>query len=376
MELYHHGIKGQKWGVRRFQRKDGSLTPAGEKRYSDSSEAKPKNEKSKRRLRLEAQYRLSGMSKQEAEDAAAKRIKAEKIVLAASAITLTACAAYYANKAYKRRVDQVVKAGESLQRIEMQDTNGKLYNVFYAAKGEHDSQRYKNLLGATRQQQTGSAYLLKLQAKSNVKVASEHNAYKAFKELYKTNPDFQKEVLEKATTHFNGRNVVKYDFRKGYGLPDTEKDFRKLYENFNSNLIDIRGSGGKSGDIFFDHLKKKGYGAIQDINDMRFSGYNAKNPLIFFDNDSNNIMVQSVSKISEDLQNAGLREYQKAVSEGFMNEKIESWAKTAGVYGSAAGGIGLLSGITSAQANAIADYKMEHPGTRLTDDEILKMIKS
>lgn len=32
-ELYHHGILGQQWGVRRFQYKDGSLTPAGEKRY-------------------------------------------------------------------------------------------------------------------------------------------------------------------------------------------------------------------------------------------------------------------------------------------------------------------------------------------------------
>ena len=32
-DLRHHGIKGQKWGVRRFQNKDGSLTPAGEKRY-------------------------------------------------------------------------------------------------------------------------------------------------------------------------------------------------------------------------------------------------------------------------------------------------------------------------------------------------------
>jgi hypothetical protein len=32
-ELVHHGIKGQKWGVRRFQNKDGSLTPAGKQKY-------------------------------------------------------------------------------------------------------------------------------------------------------------------------------------------------------------------------------------------------------------------------------------------------------------------------------------------------------
>ena len=34
-ELRHHGIKGMKWGVRRFQNKDGSLTPSGKKRYRD-----------------------------------------------------------------------------------------------------------------------------------------------------------------------------------------------------------------------------------------------------------------------------------------------------------------------------------------------------
>lgn len=33
-ELYHHGTKGMKWGVRRYQNKDGSLTPAGKKRYN------------------------------------------------------------------------------------------------------------------------------------------------------------------------------------------------------------------------------------------------------------------------------------------------------------------------------------------------------
>lgn len=32
-EIKHHGIKGQKWGVRRYQNEDGTLTNAGKKRY-------------------------------------------------------------------------------------------------------------------------------------------------------------------------------------------------------------------------------------------------------------------------------------------------------------------------------------------------------
>ena len=36
-ELYHHGIKGQKWGVRRYQNPDGSLTAAGKKRIQRDS---------------------------------------------------------------------------------------------------------------------------------------------------------------------------------------------------------------------------------------------------------------------------------------------------------------------------------------------------
>lgn len=39
-ELYHHGIKGQRWGIRRYQNSDGSLTNAGRKRYLDDPNVK------------------------------------------------------------------------------------------------------------------------------------------------------------------------------------------------------------------------------------------------------------------------------------------------------------------------------------------------
>lgn len=43
-ELYHHGIKGQKWGVRRFQNPDGTLTAEGRTRYGiEKLEKKQKN---------------------------------------------------------------------------------------------------------------------------------------------------------------------------------------------------------------------------------------------------------------------------------------------------------------------------------------------
>lgn len=47
-QLYHHGILGMKWGVRRFQNKDGSLTSAGKRHPEQNSKAKQGNNKKKK----------------------------------------------------------------------------------------------------------------------------------------------------------------------------------------------------------------------------------------------------------------------------------------------------------------------------------------
>lgn len=58
--LEHHGIKGQKWGVRRFQNADGSLTSAGKKRYLD----KDGNVNAKGRKALISSYYKSALDAQ------------------------------------------------------------------------------------------------------------------------------------------------------------------------------------------------------------------------------------------------------------------------------------------------------------------------
>lgn len=72
-ELQHFGVKGMKWGVRRYENKDGSLTPAGRKRYND--DGTKKTHKQKKAYKAEVKVAKKQAKKDEKE---AKKLNATK----------------------------------------------------------------------------------------------------------------------------------------------------------------------------------------------------------------------------------------------------------------------------------------------------------
>ena len=66
--LEHHGIKGQKWGIRRYQNPDGSLTEAGKKRYLNADGSY--NERGKRFKAKQYQKQITDLEFQRAQNMA------------------------------------------------------------------------------------------------------------------------------------------------------------------------------------------------------------------------------------------------------------------------------------------------------------------
>lgn len=119
-ELVHHGIKGQKWGVRRFQNKDGTLTPAGRKRqkqdegpihedYSKSHNTKSVKSMSDKELR-DRINRLN-MERQYAQLTASEKSMGRKIVSEVLLNVGKELAKEYLKNYAKKGIEEAIKRG-------------------------------------------------------------------------------------------------------------------------------------------------------------------------------------------------------------------------------------------------------------------------
>ena len=433
-ELYHHGIKGQKWGVRRFQNKDGSLTPAGKKRYdepnvgrkfvqktsetvtidgqtfkvygrnnkqyadkvskkaknmgatvsreSKTKEAKkykiPEN-KSLHRLKLEEKYMKNGMTREEAEQAAAKRIRTEKFVAAAAVVTVASAVAYAKYKGYTS--DKIIKENSDFQRIMRLDPNAEIRKDHrqYLSFDKKDNIKYKGFLGEhfknqiefenkvraldDKKELADKIYDVTVRNNQEIKIASRKRAEDAFVNLFNKDPEFRKNLMDRAKEVNNEMGLQQATGKRLFeGGKTNDRWVRtKAYDYFNSLLVDDDAKSASNANKFYEALRKQGMNAVVDMNDKKYSGYNAKAPLITFDGDfSYSKRAMDSSEIVDNLKKAKIMTFGPSL------------AKTGAFYVGCYSAVPLINKANISKRVLV--YKQDHPNTKMSDAEIKAMI--
>ena len=415
--LQHHGIKGQKWGVRRFQNKDGSLTPAGKRRYDDgdgkrtesvtiggqtfkvygrnskqyadkaakkardigaevSRESKVKEKKTKtykipekkslHRLKLEEKYMKSGMTREEAEQAASKRIRSEKFVAAAAAVTVTSAVAYAKYKGYTS--DKIIKENSDFQRIMRLSENQNIRKSGrqYLALDSGDKIKYKGFLSRQLQSQDGrqTIYDVTVKNKNKLTVASRKKVEDTFLDLYKNDMDFKNLLRGEAITGGDDGKLGKIAKKIAKDEKMSDHELRKkAYDYFNVMLAEQNPRMKAASEKFYDKLSEKGINAIIDENDRKYSGYKAKMPIITFDGIDYEYIKRAMNS---DEINANYKKAEKMIT---RPELIKQGAILVTSYSS----IPVIN--KSMMDKKILQYKQDHPNTKMSDAEIKAMIK-
>ena len=380
-EIYHHGIKGMRWGIRRYQNPDGSLTAAGKKRYDDgltdsdkrvSSNSDSKTPRKgliqKRKDKLTEHYISKGYKPNAAKTMAEQRMKTEAVLAVVGTIAVTAVAVKVARRIGQDYVDQTFKSGKIIQNIGANQNANFKDTPFFAAINRSDKKTYgmnypreKRAMVKRGVHRGGHEYQgiynNQIKLTGDVKRASVANAQKIFYKKMDSDPQFRKEVLDtlKKTKYSDDYAAEKY-LQSG-------KHARKLYDRFNQALATPEFQTAGIHKKYYDEMKKHGYNAILDINDTRYSGYKqiSKDPTIFFGDDK----WEKISnrKLSDTEINENV---QKFMSDHSIKNLGKSIAKASGV---AAASKAIID------QSSIDQYIKEHPNTRLSRKEILKRVK-
>lgn len=397
-ELYHFGVKGMKWGVRRYQNEDGSLTSLGKKRdkmLSDRKTAKKhsttsnmvkaeysrrefedaktrlklenQKKKSKRQQDLEKKYIDQGFAKDEAEIKAYNRAKTETILKVAGGIALASAAAYVAYKHYDKVTDRVFEKGSEIGRL---TNNGSepTNRAFYGFVNKHDKDRYEGLYGKTLGV-NGPVYRKAMRAAGDINVASPESARKVLKNMFDTDKQsfdvFKKNIDVMASVVPPTTKQGKL-WRKAKQELDSGKIGDNTYKAFNTTLVLHTKEQQPINDKFYSAMKKAGYGAIRDVNDKENSGYFAKNPLIVFDTDK--INVEGFTKLGNDhIDSMFAKEQGKIAAHTLANQ----YGPIGAAFATSIGAMKLVK--RSNETKFVENYRKRHPESTLSNNEILKM---
>lgn len=134
--LQHHGILGMKWGVRRYQNRDGSLTQLGKKRKAanDASESRVKATKSNKSRRKE----LKTMSTEELQ-ARLNRLKMEKEYMALTGETIDQGSKFVSNILKKFGTTAITEFATNIAKKTGNEAAAKLVKIISSStKGDKD----------------------------------------------------------------------------------------------------------------------------------------------------------------------------------------------------------------------------------------------